>query len=69
MNSLFELNTSITKGNDLQPTKPRSRLNIRHDNFSQLVISRWNRLPEHVVALTTVNGFKNAMWLQTGLAN
>ena len=61
MNSLFELNTSITRGNSLKLTKPRSRLNIRHNNFSQRVINGWNRLPEHVVASTTVNGFKNAI--------
>ena len=61
VNSLFELNTSITRGNSLKLTKPRSRLNIRHNNFSQRVINGWNRLPEHVVASTTVNGFKNAI--------
>ena len=61
VNSLFELNTSITRGNSLKLTKPRSRLNIRHNNFSQQVINGWNRLPEHVVASTTVNGFKNAI--------
>ena len=61
VNSLFEQNTSITRGNSLKLTKPRSRLNIRHNNFSQLVINRWNRLPEHVVAFTTVNVFKKAI--------
>ena len=61
VNSLFELNTSITRGNSLKLTKPQSGLNIRHNNFSQRVINRWNRLPEHVVASTSVNRFKNAI--------
>ena len=61
VNSLFELNTSTTRGNSLKLTKPRSSLNIRHNNFSQRVINGWNRLPEHAVASTTVNRFKNAI--------
>ena len=58
-NSLFELNTSVTRGNSLKLNKPRSRLNIRYNNFSQRVINAWNRLPERVISSTTVNGFKN----------
>ena len=58
-NSLFELNTSVTRGNSLKLNKPRSRLNIRYNNFSQSVINAWNRLPEPVISSTTVNGFKN----------
>ena len=58
-NSLFELNTSVTRGNSLKLNKPRSRLNIRYNNFSQRVINAWNRLPERVISSTTVNRFKN----------
>ena len=47
-NSLFELNISVTRGNSLKLIKPRSRLNIRYNNFSQPVINAWNRLPERV---------------------
>ena len=61
MNSLFELNNSVTRGNSLKLNKPRSRLNIRQNNFSQHVINAWNRLPEQVIAATTVNGFKNGI--------
>ena len=61
VNSLFELNNSVTRGNSLKLNKPRSRLNIRQNNFSQRVINAWNRLPEQVIAATTVNGFKNAI--------
>ena len=58
-NSLFELNTSVTRGYSLKLNKPRSRLNIRYNNFSQRVINAWNRLPELVISSTTVNSFKN----------
>ena len=58
-NSIFELNTSVTRGNSLKLNKPRSRLNIRYNNFSQRVINAWNRLPEQVISSTTVNRFKN----------
>ena len=61
VNSLFELNNSVTRENSLKLNKPRSRLNIRQNNFSQRVINAWNRLPEQVIAATTVNGFKNAI--------
>ena len=58
-NSLFELNTYVTRGNSLKLNKPKSRLNIRYNNFSQRVINTWNRLPERVISSTTVNRFKN----------
>ena len=61
VNSLFELKNSFTRGNSFKLNKPRSRLNIRQYNFSQRVINAWNRLPEQVIAATTVNGFKNAI--------
>ena len=46
---------------DTQILEARSRCNIRQNNFSQRVINAWNRLPEQVIAATTVNGFKNAI--------
>ena len=54
--SLFELNTSVTRGNFLKSNKPRSRLNIRYNSFSQCVINAWNRLPGRVISSTTVSG-------------
>ena len=59
LNRLFELNTSVTRGNSLKLNKPRSRLNIRSNNFSQRVINAYNRLPERVISSSTVNGSKN----------
>ena len=61
MNSLFSLNTSVTRGTSLKLNKPRSRLNIRQNFFSQRVINAWNQLPEFVISSTSVNGFKNAI--------
>ena len=61
MNSLFSLNTSVTRGNSLKLNKPRSRLNIRQNFFSQRVINAWNQLPEFVISSTSVNGFKNTI--------
>ena len=39
-NRLFELNTSVTRGNSLKLNKPRSRLNIRYNNFWAYVKSK-----------------------------
>ena len=50
LNSFFELNTSVTRGNSLKLNKLRSRLNIRYNNFSQCVINAWNGLPERVIS-------------------
>ena len=46
MNSLFSLNTSVARGNSLKLNKSRSRLNTKHNVFSQRVVNAWNRLPE-----------------------
>ena len=62
MNNLFSLNTSVTRGNSLKLNKPRSRLNIRQNFFSQRVINAWNQLPEFVISSSTsVNRFKNTI--------
>ena len=61
MNSLFSLNTSVTRGDSLTLNKPRSRLNIRQNFFRQHVINAWNQLPEFVISSTSVNGFKNTI--------
>ena len=58
-NSLFELITSVTTEKSLKLNNPRSRLNIRYNNFSQRVINAWNRLPERAISSSTANGFKN----------
>jgi hypothetical protein len=39
----------------------RSRLEIRGNFFSQRVVPCWNRLPEAVVEVETVSGFKRKL--------
>jgi len=46
--SMFTLsNVTITKGHIVKITKNRCRLNSRRHFFSERVIDRWNRLPQH----------------------
>ena len=59
--SLFTMNTTVTRGNSLQLNKQRNRLNVRRNFFSQRVINAWNQLPDDIVKKDTVNGFKNAI--------
>lgn len=61
VDGLFSLNTYVTRGNSLKLDKPRSRLNLRQNFFSQRVVNAWNRLPEKVISCDTVNGFKNTI--------
>jgi len=41
--------------------KKQCRLNIRKYYFSQLIISLWNSLPNHVVTASSVNSFKKRL--------
>ena len=61
MTSLFSLNTSVTRGNSLKLNKSCSRLNTRHNFFSQCVVNALNQFPEKVIACDIVNRFKNAI--------
>ena len=58
---LFIMNNSSTRGNSLKLIKPRCRLNVRQQFFTQRIINAWNRLPENVISADTVNGFKNSI--------
>ncbi|PIK49959.1 putative RNA-directed DNA polymerase from mobile element jockey-like [Apostichopus japonicus] len=50
-----------TRGHCLKLQKSHSRINIRHNFFSNRVVNEWNSLPEKVVLASSVNGFKNAL--------
>ena len=54
-------NSKITRGHCLKLQKVQSRINIRSNFFSQRVVNEWNGLPEDVVIVGSVNGFKNAL--------
>jgi len=48
----------------------RPRLDIRKYSFSQRVVAEWNRLPEHIVTVPSVNTFKNKLdkhWIDMGI--
>lgn len=47
------------RGHELKLSKTRSRLDMRHNFFSQRVVNHWNKLPQRVVEATSVNNFKN----------
>ena len=45
--------------NLVQP--PIGKTDIKKNFFSQLVVSNWNQLPEHVKKADKTNGFKNSL--------
>ena len=50
-----------TRGNCMKLFKPRNRLNIRSNFFTQRVIGNWNSLPNEVVAVNTIASFKSKL--------
>jgi len=68
----FELSNNgyFLRGHTMKLVVTRSRLDIRKYSFSQRVVAEWNRLPEHVVTVTSVNTFKNRLnihWIDMGI--
>ncbi|KAK7089668.1 hypothetical protein V1264_024901 [Littorina saxatilis] len=47
-----------TRGSTLKLSKPRYRLNVRGNFFSERVVNTWNSLPDQVVTAPSVNAFK-----------
>ena len=47
-----------TRGHSLKLFKPRARLNVRQQSFSNRVIDSWNSLPETVVKAPSLNSLK-----------
>ncbi|PIK34015.1 putative methylcrotonoyl-CoA carboxylase beta chain, mitochondrial-like [Apostichopus japonicus] len=54
-------NSSCTRGHWLKLQKIQSRINIRHNFFSNRVVNEWDGLPEKVVLASSVNGLKNPL--------
>ena len=50
----------ILRGHSMKLYKPRVRLNVRKNFFSQRV-GVWNELPQHVVDALSINSFKNRL--------
>jgi len=50
--------------------KPRCRTTVRKTFFSNRIIDEWNRLPQYVIDLSSVNVFKNRLdeaWKDMGI--
>jgi len=64
--TLFELDTGITRGNSLKLRKPRAMTSVKLHSFSNRVINDWNELSDAVVTSRSLNTFKNHLnlaWL------
>lgn len=70
MYNFVEVNTSAffclhtddrTRGHTAKLVKPACNLNIRKYCFCSRVVDAWNKLPQHVVNVTSVNSFKSAL--------
>jgi len=48
-------------GRHLKLYKKQCRLNARKHYFSQIIISLWNSLPNHVVTAPSLNSFKKRL--------
>jgi len=54
-------NVTVTRGHTAKITKNRCRLDLRRHFFSERVIDRWNRLPQHIIDSVTLNAFKSGL--------
>ena len=60
--SMFTLsNVTSTRGHTAKISKNRCRLDPRRHFFSERVIDRWNRLPQHIIDSVTLNAFKGGL--------
>ena len=61
-NSMFELDkNNRTRGHNLKLVKPRCRLGVRQNFFSNRIIDKWNNLPAEIVNSPTLNSFKSRL--------
>ena len=62
MEPLLKRNLDTTRrGHSLKLTILPSKKEVRHNYFSLRVVSKWNSLPEHVIAAPSLNSFKNRL--------
>ena len=62
-------NTTTTRGHHHKLFRYQSRLLLRHNFFTNRVVSSWNSLPEHVVSAPSVALFKKKLddfWQESG---
>ena len=61
-NSMFEVDSSNTRGHSLKLRKSGTAQNsVRHNFFSVRCINSWNSLSEEIVASQSLNDFKNSL--------
>ena len=61
MSKFFTMSVAgSTRGNKFKFSKKRTRLELRNF-FSQRVVNAWNKVPDKVIDVTSVNAFKNAL--------
>ena len=62
VNKFFTLSVaSNTRGHKFKLCKTRTRLELRRNLFSQRVVNAWNKLPDKVIDVSSVNAFKHAL--------
>ena len=62
MSKFFTLSVgSRTRGHGFKLSKNRARLELRRNFFSQRVVNAWNKLPDEVTDVRSVNAFKHAV--------
>jgi len=62
--------TSGLRGHSLKLFKPSCRTTVRQNFFSLKIVNEWNKLPQDVVELSSVNMFKNRLdrhWQDMGI--
>ena len=59
--TIKEVDSYITRGNDLRLHKRRSRYVLRKYCFTNRVVNVWNSLPNWVVSADTTNNFKTTL--------
>ena len=59
--SIFQLNESRTRGNNLKICKQSCKLNIRKYSFSLRTVNNWNSLPISLVNSSSINSFKSSL--------
>jgi hypothetical protein len=56
--TFFKRREGVTRGHSIKLFKPGCQKDVLKFSFGHRSVEKWNKLPQHVVNSTTVNGFK-----------